>query len=118
MISNIKFQIIYTLFCVKMYEKSNSKSKVYVKKLSSETGQAQVVSRNSRQGYSICKQQFEISRTGLGRRTMLLALSAYGYRMAIASNASVLVSRIVLAGCLALEHLAVLWNTVALALRN
>jgi hypothetical protein len=38
--------------------------------------------------------------------------------MAVAANASVLVSRIVLAGCLALEHLAVLWDAVAVALGN
>jgi hypothetical protein len=49
---------------------------------------------------------------------LLLVLRAHGHGVAIAANASVLVSRIVLAGCLALEHLAVLWDAVALALGN
>jgi hypothetical protein len=47
---------------------------------------------------------------------LLLVFRAHGHGMAVSANASVLVSRIVLAGCLALEHLAVLWDTVALAL--
>ena len=47
---------------------------------------------------------------------MLLVLRAHRDGMAVAANAGVLVSRIILAGCLALEHLAVLWDAVALAL--
>jgi len=49
---------------------------------------------------------------------LLLMLCAHGDRMAISTDTSVLVSRIVLAWCLALEHLAVLWDAVALALGN
>jgi hypothetical protein len=49
---------------------------------------------------------------------LLLVPSAHGHGMTVSSDTSVLVSRIVLTGCLALEHLAVLWDAVALALRN
>lgn len=47
---------------------------------------------------------------------LLLVLGAHGNSMTITPNTSVLVSRVSLAGCLALEHLAVLWDTVTLAL--
>jgi hypothetical protein len=48
---------------------------------------------------------------------LLLVLRAHGNCVAITSDTSVLVSRVVVTGCLALEHLAVLWDAVALALR-
>jgi hypothetical protein len=49
---------------------------------------------------------------------LLLVLCAHRHGMTIAGNSGVLVSRVVVAWCLALEHLAVLWDAVALALRN
>jgi hypothetical protein len=49
---------------------------------------------------------------------LLLVLGAHGHGMAISRDASVLVARVVVAWCLALEHLAVLWDAVALAVRD
>lgn len=45
-------------------------------------------------------------------------LCAHGYRMTISSDTSVFVSRVIIARRLALEHLAVCWDAVALALRD
>jgi len=49
---------------------------------------------------------------------LLLVLRAHGYCVTVSSDTGVLVSRIVVTGRLALEHLAVLWDTVAIALGN
>lgn len=51
-------------------------------------------------------------------RDLLLVPGTHSHSMSVTADTSMCIARICLAGSLALEHLTVLWDTVAVALRN
>jgi hypothetical protein len=52
-----------------------------------------------------------------GLANLLLMPGAHSHRMSVATNTSVCIAGVRLTWCFALEHLAVLWDAVAFALR-